>query len=233
MLCSLATKAGAMAGRRGALSGSGKVAWVDAPWGGGLGGGGGEGRSVHATAYCPRHVDPLPSACLPCLSFNLCCVDKGPRQGVHAQVHSYTPTGKGRVLRGARLSTGTGMGSGEGSRKQLTVASQVVGAVVVVVGMTAYVVHHYDQDEIKRLKDKAATEMARIQDKAATEIAQAKAEVARIESERKLGERMWENQVVRYKKDVQLAITQDYEPYQAAVLRGGEKSGGTGGSQKE
>ena len=75
--------------------------------------------------------------------------------------------------------------------------------------------------------------MARIQDKAATEIAQAKAEVARIESERKLGERMWENQVERYKKDVQLAFTQDYEPYQAAVLRGGEKSGGTGGSQKE
>ena len=82
MLCSLATKAGAMAGRRGALSGSGKVACVDAPWGGGLGGGGGEGRSVHATAYCPRHVDPLSSASLPCVSFNLCCVDKGPRQGV-------------------------------------------------------------------------------------------------------------------------------------------------------
>ena len=51
------------------------------------------------------------------------------------------------------------MGSGEGSRKQLTVASQVVGAVVVVVGMTAYAVNHYDQDEIKRLKDKAATEI--------------------------------------------------------------------------
>ena len=82
MLCSLATKAGAMAGRRGALSGPGKVACVDAPWGGGFVGGGGEGRSVHATAYCPRHVDPFPSPSLPCLNFNLCCVDKGPRQGV-------------------------------------------------------------------------------------------------------------------------------------------------------
>ena len=89
MLCSLATKAGAMAGRRGALSGPGKMACVDAPWGGGFVGGGGEGRSVHATAYCPRHVDPFPSACLPCLSFNLCCVDKGPRKVfTHKYIHT-------------------------------------------------------------------------------------------------------------------------------------------------
>ena len=30
-----------------------------------------EGRSVHAAANCPRHVDPFPSACLSCLSLNL------------------------------------------------------------------------------------------------------------------------------------------------------------------
>ena len=214
MLCSLATKAGAMAGRRGAVSGPGKVACVDAPWGGGLGGGGGEGRSVHATAYCPRHVDPLPSACLPCLSFNLCCVDKGPGQGVHAQVHSYTPTGKGRVLRGARLSTGTGMGSGEGSGKQLTVASQVVGAVVAVVGMTAYAVHHYDQDEIKRLEDKAATE-----------IKAAAMEIARVEGDRKLAEDNLKAEVARYKQDVVLAYSEDYKPYRESIRK--KKSGGT------
>ena len=52
-------------------------------------GGGGEGRSVHATASCPRHVDPFPSACLPCLSFNLCCVDKGPRKVfTHEHIHT-------------------------------------------------------------------------------------------------------------------------------------------------
>ena len=190
MLCSLATKAGAMAGRRGALSGSGKVACVDAPWGGGLGGGGGEGRSVHATAYCPRHVDPLPSACLPCLSFNLCCVDKGPRQGVHAQVHSYTPTGKGRVLRGARgaflstTHTGTGTGSGGGSGTtqfdKFEVAKMivaVVGTIAAVSGSIAYGVHHLDQNV-------AATEIARIEDKAATEVKLAATEIKRVEGER-------------------------------------------------
>jgi len=44
MLCSLATKAGAMAGRRGALSGPGKVVCCNAFWEGGLVGGGGEGQ---------------------------------------------------------------------------------------------------------------------------------------------------------------------------------------------
>ena len=80
MLWSLATKAGAMAWRGGAQSRPGKVACVmhfgRACWWGWAR----EGRSVHATAYCPRHVDPFPSACLSCLSFNLCCADKGPRQ---------------------------------------------------------------------------------------------------------------------------------------------------------
>ena len=214
MLCSLATKAGAMAGRRGALSGSGKVACVDAPWGGGLGGGGGEGRSVHATAYCPRHVDPLPSACLPCLSFNLCCVDKGPRQGVHAQVHSYTPTGKGRVLRGARgaflstTHTGTGTGSGGNSANQYAVASQVVGGVLGVISITAVAVHHYEQD-------KAATE------------------VKRVEGERRLSEERLRAEVDRYKYDLQLRYSQDFKSYQDAKEQANKERGGTGGPQKE
>ena len=220
MLCSLATKAGAMAGRRGALSGSGKVACVDAPWGGGLGGGGGEGRSVHATAYCPRHVDPLPSACLPCLSFNLCCVDKGPRQGVHAQVHSYTPTGKGRVLRGARgaflstTHTGTGTGNGGNSTNQYAVASQVVG-VLGVISITAVAVHHYEQD------------------KAATEVKAAAMEIKRVEGERRLSEERLRAEVDRYKYDLQLRYSQDFKSYQDAKEQANKERGGTGGPQKE
>ncbi len=89
MLSSLATKAGAMARRRGALFGTGKVACVDAPWGGGSVGGRGEGRSVHATASCPRYVDPFSSAYLPCMRFNLCCVDKRPREVLtHKHIHT-------------------------------------------------------------------------------------------------------------------------------------------------
>jgi hypothetical protein len=225
MLCSLATKAGAMAGRRGALSGSGKVACVDAPWGGGLGGGGGEGRSVHATAYCPRHVDPLPSACLPCLSFNLCCVDKGPRQGVHVQAHSYTPTGKGRVLRGARgaflstTHTGTGTGSGGNSANQYAVASQVVGGVLGVISITAVAVHHYEQD-------KAATEIKRVEGERVTE-------VKRVEGERRLSEERLRAEVDRYKYDLQLRYSQDFKSYQDAKEQANKERGGTGGPQKE
>ena len=63
-------KAGAMVWRGGAVSRPGKVDCVmhfgrRAWWWGG------EGRSVHATAYCPRHVDPFLSACLSRLSYNL------------------------------------------------------------------------------------------------------------------------------------------------------------------
>jgi len=156
---------------------------------------------------------------------------------------SYTPTGKGRVLRQARLLSGTGMGSGEGSGKQLTVASQVVGAVVAVVGMTAYAVHHYDQDEIKRLEDKAATEIKaaameikrvedkaateikRVEDMAATEIKLAAMEIARVEGDRKLAEDNLKAEVARYKQDVVLAYSEDYKPYWEAIRK--KKSGGT------
>jgi len=170
---------------------------------------------VHATAYYPRHVDPLPSACLPCLSYNLCCVDKGPRQGVHAQVHSYTPTGKGRVLRGAFLSTthtGTGTDSGEGSAKEYAVGFQIVAGVLGVATFTAYAVHNYEQD-------KAATEINRIEGERATEMKLAAMEIARVEGDRKLAKDNLKAEVARYKQDVVLAYSEDYNPYREAIRK--------------
>ena len=177
---------------------------------------------MHATAYCPRHGDPFPSACLSCLSFNLCCADKGPRQGLHAQAHPCTPTGKGRVLRGAFSSTahtGTGTGSAGGSGttqindkfESIKAAVAVFGTMVAVSGSTAVAVHHLDQTEIKL----------------------AKADVARIEGDRMLSEQHWKTEVERYKQDLNLAHTQDYAPYQAAILEKRKKRGGTGRLQKE
>ena len=210
---------------------------------------------MHAAANCRRHDDPFPSACLSCLSLNLYCADKGPHQGVHAQAHPYTPTGKGRRLRGASLSTthtGTGTGSEGGSVttiQMVTVNVAVLGLVAAVAGSTAVAVHHLDQTEIKRIQDKAATEIKRIQDKAATEIAQAKAdvardqteikriqdkataEVARVEGERRLSEERLRAEVERYKYDLRLTQTQDFEPYQAAIRENQTKRGGAGGPQ--
>ena len=181
---------------------------------------------MHATAYCPRRVDPFLSACLSRLSYNLCCAGKDPRQGIYAQAHSYTPTGKGRVLRGAFSSTshtGTGMGSGGGSRTQtsdkyeiIKVGAIVVGTIAAISGPTAVAVHHLDQTEIKRIEGER------------------KSEVARVEGERKLSEQFWKAEVERYKHGLQLAHTQDYEPYQAAVSKKKEKKRrGTGGLEKE
>ena len=138
-------------------------------------------------------------------------MDKGPRQGVHVQVHSYTPTGKGRVLRGAFLSTthtGTGTGSGGESAKQYAVASQVVGGVLGVISITAVAVHHYEQD-------KAATE------------------IKRVEGERRLSEERLRAEVDRYKYDLQLRYSQDFKSYQDAKEQANKERGGTGGPQKE
>ena len=148
---------------------------------------------------------------------------QGTAQGVHAQAHPYTPTGKGRGLRGAFLSTlqtGTGTGSGGGSAKEYAVGLQIVGGVLGVATFTAVAVHHLDQNmaaaeiklavtEIARIEDKAVTEIARIKDKAATDI-------ARVEGERRLSEERLRAEVERYKYDLQLRHTQDYKPYQAA-----------------
>jgi hypothetical protein len=110
---------------------------------------------------------------------------------------------------------------------------QPIGVVVAVAGSVAYAVHHLHQREIKRIHDKAATEIKRIHDKAATEIAQAKADVARVEGERKVSEEFLKAEVERYKQELQLAHTEDYKPYQTAISKKKEKRGGTGGPQKE
>ena len=127
------------------------------------------------------------------------------------------------MLGGAFLSTthtGTGTDSGGGSAKEYAVGLQIVGGVLGVATFTAVAVHHLDQTL-------AATEIARIQDKAATEI-------ARIEGDRKLSEQFWKAEVERHKHDLQLAHTQDYEPYQAAVSKKkGKKRGGIGGLEEE
>jgi len=126
------------------------------------------------------------SVCLSALFENqpLLC-GQGTAQGVHAQAHPYTPTGKGRgLLRGAFLSTlqtGTGRGSGGGSAKEYAVGLQIVGGVLGVATFTAVAVRHLDQNmavtEIARIKDKAATDIKRVEGERA-------AEIKRIEGER-------------------------------------------------
>jgi len=172
----------------------------------------------------------FPSACLSCLSLNLCCADKGPRQGVHAQAHPYTPTGKGRGLRGASLSTahkGTDTGSEGGSDRtfeMVKVSVAVFGLVAAVAGSTAVAVHHLDQTEIKRVEDKAAMNIARVE-------GERKSEVARVEGERRLSEDRLRAEVERYKYDLRLTQTEDFKPYQAAILENKIKRGGAGGPQ--
>ena len=122
------------------------------------------------------------------------------------------------MLREAFLSTGimgTGTGSGGGSGKQSRVDYQAIGVVLAVASATAYAVYHLDQRE-----------MARIQD-------QAKAEIARVEGERKLSEERLKAEVEWYKQDVLLTYTEDYKPYQRAISKKKKKRGGTGGPQSE
>ena len=143
---------------------------------------------------------------------------QGTAQGVHARAHPYTPTGKGRGLRGASLSTrqtGTGTGSGGGSAKEYAVGLQIVGGVLGVASFTAVAVHHLDQRE------------------RAAEIKLAAAEIKRVEGERRLSEERLRAEVERYKYDLQLRHTQDYKPYQAAKEQANKETGGTGGPQKE
>ena len=99
---------------------------------------------------------------------------------------------------------------------------QAIGVVAAVAGSTAVAVHHLDQTEIKL----AATEIKRVEDKAATD-------VARVEGERRLSEERLRAEVERYKYDLQLRHTQDYKPYQAAKEQANKERGGTGGPQKE
>ena len=162
------------------------------------------------------------------------------------------------MLRGGFSSTahtGPGTSSGEEFGKKWATIFQGIGAVLGVAGATAVVVRTFDQSEmateIKYVESKAATEIAqakaviaRVEDKAAAEIAQAKADLARVEDKaaaeikrvedkRTMSEVFWKAEVERFKREVQLAYTQDYEPYQAAVVDKRKKRGGTGGLEKE
>src|SRR6056297_3430373 len=146
------------------------------------------------------------------------------------------PTGKGRVLRGGFSSTahtGPGTSSGEELGKKWATFFQGIGAVVGIAGATAVVVRTFDQTEIKYIESKAAADVARVEDKAAAEIAQAKADVARVEDKRTMSEVFWKAEVERFKREVQLAFTQDYEPYQAALVDKRKKRGGTSGSEEK
>src|SRR6056297_532480 len=177
------------------------------------------------------------------------------RVKVFTHTHMYThPTGKGRVLRGGFSSTahtGPGTSSGEELGKKWATIFQGIGAVLGVAGATAVVVRTFDQTEIKYVQSKAAAEIAqekaeiaRVEDKAAAEIAQAKAdvarvedkaaaEIARVEDKRAMSEVFWKAEVERFKREVQLAFTQDYEPYQAALVDKRKKRGGTSGSEEK
>ena len=90
---------------------------------------------------------------------------------------------------------------------------QAIGVVAAVAGSTAVAVHHLDQTEIKRVEDKAATD------------------VARVEGERRLSEERLRAEVERYKYDLRLLETEDFKPYQAAILENKIKRGGAGGPQ--
>jgi hypothetical protein len=107
------------------------------------------------------------------------------------------------------------------------VGAIVVGTIAAISGPTAVAVHNYDQREIKRIEGERKSEVARVE-------GDRKSEVARVEGDRKLSEQFWKAEVERYKHDLQLAHTQDYEPYQAAVSKKMKKKrGGTGGLEKE
>ena len=149
------------------------------------------------------------------------------------------------MLRGGFSSTahtGPGTGSGEEFGKKWATIFQGIGAVLGVAGATAVVVRTFDQSEIKHIESKAAAEIAqakadvaRVEDKAAVEVAQAKADVARVEDKRTMSEVFWKAEVERFKREVQLAYTQDYMPYQTAISeqKKKKKRGGAGGLEKE
>jgi hypothetical protein len=153
------------------------------------------------------------------------------------------------VLRGGFSSTahtGPGTGSGEEFGKKWATIFQGIGAVLGVAGATAVVVRTFDQSEIKRIEAKGAAEIKHIESKAAAEIAQAKADVARVEDKaaveikrvedkRTMSEVFWKAEVERFKREVQLAYTQDYMPYQTAISeqKKKKKRGGAGGLEKE
>jgi hypothetical protein len=153
----------------------------------------------------------------------------------HTHIHTH-PTGKGRVLRGGFSSTahtGPGTSSGEELGKKWATIFQGIGAVLGVAGATAVVVRTFDQTEIKYIESNAAAEIAQAQAEIARVEDKAAAEIARVEDKRTMSEVLWKAEVERFKREVQLAYTQDYEPYQAALVDKRKKRGGTGGLEEK
>ena len=111
------------------------------------------------------------------------------------------------------------------------VSVAVLGLVAAVAGSTAVAVHHLDQTEIKRIHDKAAMDIAQAKADVARVEGERKSEVARVEGERRLSEQRLRAEVERYKYDLRLTQTQDFKPYQAAILENKIKRGGAGGPQ--
>ncbi|TFJ83366.1 hypothetical protein NSK_005336 [Nannochloropsis salina CCMP1776] len=144
--------------------------------------------------------------------------------------------GKGRVLRGGFSSTahtGPGTSSGEELGKKWATFFQGIGAVLGVAGATAVVVRTFDQTEMKYIESKAAAEIAQAKAEIARVEDKAAAEIARVEDKRTTSEMFWKAEVERFKREVQLAYTQDYEPYQAALVDKRKKRGGTGGLEEK
>jgi hypothetical protein len=144
------------------------------------------------------------------------------------------------VLRGGFSSTahtGPGTSSGEELGKKWATIFQGIGAVLGVAGATAVVVRTFDQTEmateIKYVQSKAAAEIAQAQAEIARVEDKAAAEIARVEDKRTMSEVFWKAEVERFKREVQLAYTQDYEPYQAALVDKRKKRGGTGGLEEK
>lgn len=144
------------------------------------------------------------------------------------------------MLRGGFSSTahtGPGTSSGEELGKKWATIFQGIGAVLGVAGATAVVVRTFDQTEmateIKYVQSKAAAEIAQAQAEIARVEDKAAAEIARVEDKRTMSEVFWKAEVERFKREVQLAYTQDYEPYQAALVDKRKKRGGTGGLEEK
>ena len=93
-----------------------------------------------------------------------------------------------------------------------------------VASFTAVAVHHLDQRERAAEIKLAAAEIKRVEGERA-------AEIKRVEGERRLSEERLRAEVERYKYDLRLTQTQDFKPYQAAILENKIKRGGAGGPQ--
>jgi len=106
------------------------------------------------------------------------------------------------------------------------VGFQIVGGVLGVASVTAVAVHHLDQAEFKRIEDKAATDIARVE-------GERRLSEEHWKAQQKLSEEHWKAQVERYRYDLQLMHSQDYAPYQTAIVEKRKKRGGTGGLEKE